>query len=83
MAHLPAAHTFVVDDSARIPPENLELVVFTWSNEHGHCYECGVPAAYALKGYKSKDALRCAVCAALVASEGEEIEYLFKEYYVP
>lgn len=26
--------------------DGVEIAVFLWSNEHGHCYDCGLPAAY-------------------------------------
>lgn len=52
-------------------------VTFNWSDEHGRCYECGLPAAFLVPnaygdnidiGDKHK---RCAVCAANDACDGE------------
>ena len=61
----------------------LVHVEFDWSDEHGECYECGLPAAYALDynfaNEKNEAALRCSVCAALAASEGAILTYLFAE----
>ena len=87
--------------SATLDPD-IELVVFGWSNKHGHCYECGCPAAFYVgerangtfeqcerlmreqtngeRGCETPDAhdtkpegLRCAVCAANAAADGEHI----------
>jgi hypothetical protein len=52
----------------------------------GYCYECGCPAAYIIgdvirepsRGIRL-DELRCSVCAAIAASDGEKIEWLFRE----
>ena len=61
----------------------LVHVEFDWSDEYGECYECGRPAAYALDYNFANDrgaaALRCSVCAALAASEGARITWLFAE----
>lgn len=60
-------------------------VTFNWSDEKGNCYDCGLPAAYCLVGhsaYETEDKipwLRCCICAAQAAAEGESILYLFKD----
>lgn len=59
---------------------NLVTVTFEWSDEHGECYDCGLPAAYYLYGrtrkpgvvYEPAD-IRCSVCAANLAADGETI----------
>lgn len=68
-----------------IPPytPGVEIVTFAWSNEHGHCYECGIPAAFFLpKAYVVGDSApekpevhnkRCAICAANAATDGNEV----------
>jgi len=70
-------------------PEGHEVVVFIWSTQHGHCYECGNPAAYVTGmtddqldaiGTPPESALRCCLCAALDASDGETIVFLNREY---
>ena len=56
-------------------------VVFYWSDKHGFCYECGLPAAfYAPSMYGegigkplTSEHKLCAVCAANKAAEGEHI----------
>lgn len=56
--------------------EDTNTYVFFWSRNHGDCYECGRPAAFKLLGYSGTDEsswLRCAVCAANAAAEGETI----------
>ena len=70
-------------------PEHIEVVVFGWSNEFGHCYDCGLPAAYvvgvtqdqldALDPRIPHTKLRCSVCAAGAAADGEIITRLFTE----
>lgn len=54
----------------------LVEVKFQWSDEYGTCYECGLPAAF-LVGDRKQSAdsadLRCAVCAANAAADGELI----------
>lgn len=60
----------------------LVHVEFDWSNEHGECYDCGLPAAYKLKHIgldNHQDFVLCSVCAAYHASHGDEIVYLFDE----
>lgn len=64
----------------------LVHVEFEWSDEHGTCCDCGLPAAYVLDGVSrrpdnapSAEDFRCSICAALAASEGERIRYLFAE----
>lgn len=65
----------------------LVHVAFDWSDEFGVCYDCGLPAAYRVESsYESLQgdaALRCSVCAAMAASEGEPITYLFADNYAP
>lgn len=55
---------------------DLVTVTFEWSNEHGECYECGRPAAFLVgdrrESFDTAD-LRCAVCAANAAVDGETI----------
>lgn len=50
-----------------------EVVTFIWTTKHGHCYDCGLPAAFR-REYKDiyRDKL-CAVCAANAACDGETI----------
>lgn len=58
----------------------LIRVVFDWSDEKGRCYECGIPAAYTSSEHSSSpENLRCSVCAALDASRGAAIIYLFEQ----
>jgi hypothetical protein len=61
---------------------DLIQVVHHWSDEHGTCYGCGHPAAFAIKdpdeGIDDEDK-RCAVCAANDAADGEMIYRLFQE----
>lgn len=49
-------------------------VTFKWSDEYGFCYECGRPAAFLVgdrrDSFDTAD-LRCAVCAANAAADGE------------
>jgi hypothetical protein len=59
-------------------------VVKMWTDEKGHCYECGDPAAFCAPDaygpeHKLDEAnLRCAICAAnAVAYDGERIVGLF------
>lgn len=64
-------------------------VEFDWSTKHGECYDCGAPAAYRLADWEKADddlhaqegdeALRCSVCAALAAADGEGIVFLNAE----
>lgn len=57
----------------------VEIVTFAWSNEHGHCYECGLPAAFYLPtAYGQTEPpndtnKRCAVCATNAAVDGETV----------
>lgn len=60
-----------------------EVVTFVWSNEHGHCYDCGLPAHFFLpRAYVSEHSpddepatrnLRCGICAANAATDGETV----------
>lgn len=57
-------------------------VTFLWSTDRGTCHDCGLPAAYKLVGYKDWEpasVLRCSLCAALLASHGEQIVALEDE----
>ena len=61
-------------------PAGTERVVFHWTREWGDCYECGLPAAFFLPDAygvedeaPSRHNLRCAVCAANAAAEGERV----------
>lgn len=72
----------------------FEVATFVWSNEHGHCYECGLPAAFYLPVAYLKEEpgatnegdegptewnKRCAVCAANAAAEGEAVKRIDEE----
>jgi len=74
LAYLPIAERMA---AMRAP--NLVRVTFDWSDEFGECYECGRPAAYDVEEPRLTDAARkrCSVCAALAASEGTPIRWLF------
>lgn len=67
------------------PETGLVHVEFDWSPEHGSCYECGLPAAYAVSGPDDHDTphqpnrLRCSVCAAAAAADGDFLIRLFPE----
>lgn len=63
---MPDIHNF----AAATLDEDIELVVFGWSNKHGHCDDCGLPAAFAREPLASR---LCAVCAANAAADGERI----------
>lgn len=62
---------------------SLVHVEFDWSDEFGFCYDCGRPAAYEIghsqDGTSPQARLRCSVCAASAAWEGEELTYLFED----
>lgn len=79
--HFQPAPTRVHAFGLGVIPDDLEVVVFHWSNEKGHCYECGAPAAFALanEGPVRDETLRCAVCAAMAAVDGETIVWLYAE----
>lgn len=79
-----------VGGSGHIAPPytpGYEVVTFVWSNEHGYCYDCGMPAHFFLPyayipgditpgclGQKPNDTnKRCGVCAANAAAEGETV----------
>lgn len=61
---------------------NITLLA-AWSPKYGECYECGHPAAYrATDAYgqpndERPETLRCSVCAAQGAADGERLVYLF------
>jgi hypothetical protein len=73
-------------EELNVPDEHVISVTFGWSDVFGYCYECGCPAAYIIgdvirepsRGIRL-DELRCSVCAAIAASDGEKIEWLFRE----
>jgi hypothetical protein len=69
----------------------VETVTFYWSREHGDCAECALPAAFCLtdsSGIRDTDdltgelrpeSLRCAICAANNAADGEFIARIVEE----
>lgn len=62
--------------------EGHEVVIFEWSTAKGVCTDCGLPAAYVSPGGYGpgkQGPLYCSVDAAYYASQGEPIEWLFKE----
>jgi hypothetical protein len=72
--------------------DDLVTVVFGWSPKHGKCYECSLPAAYEMaNGYVADEPvwsdepdpenLRCSVCAAMAAANGERIRWMFADEY--
>src|SRR5215212_996860 len=68
----PASPTIEIDGATAT---NMQTVVFKWSTEHGTCYDCGRPAAFAIEGEGPlrDDLKRCGVCAANAAVDGETI----------
>lgn len=66
-------------------PGPLVTILAAWSENHGQCYDCGLPAAFRVPDAygnaweRGKDEtlgpehLRCAVCAANAAVMGERI----------
>lgn len=54
----------------------VRTVTFEWDTRLGDCYECGLPAAF-FATYKGStptpETLRCSVCAANNAADGEGI----------
>ena len=62
----------------------IEIATFAWSNEHGYCYDCGLPAAFFLpRAYINEERTpgapdqkpndvnkRCSICAANDAADG-------------
>jgi hypothetical protein len=69
-------------------PEGTETIVFHWSADHGRCYDCNLPAAFYLPYAYVRDYipeppqprnLRCAVCAANAAADGESVERIVEE----
>lgn len=77
-------HAAIVADAAGVSDsvldaivrDELEVHVFAWSRNHGDCYDCGAPAAFQLGavGAPAPSSLRCAMCAAQAAADGEYIE---------
>lgn len=65
----------------------IVTVTFQWTDEKGTCYECGNPALYCLPDAYGPNHkldhvnLRCPVCAASAAAEGERVVHLFPEDY--
>ena len=65
----------------------FEVVTFVWHSRHGHCYECGLPAAFKTGHYLEQplphnipdEDKRCAVCAANHAADGETITRIENE----
>ena len=70
----------------------IVTVTFHWDDRHGHCYDCGNPAAFVAPDLfwnrerfpagrpassLSSNNLLCAVCAAQAACDGERIFRLF------
>lgn len=53
-------------------------VTFTWNNDKGECYDCGLPAAFfrGLSNAALPEARLCAVCAANAAADGEDVRRL-------
>lgn len=59
-------------------------VTLKWSDEYGHCYDCGLPAAFTREsagviqrdGVADESGKLCAVCAANAACDGEHITRL-------
>lgn len=68
------------DEVQTIKLPTTEHIEFDWSTQWGRCYECGLPAAfylpdaYGVEGEPPQDKnLRCAVCAANAAADGETV----------
>lgn len=71
-----------------------EVVTFVWSNKHGWCYDCGMPAAFFLpRAYINETNnpgapdqgptdtnKRCGICAANAAAEGTTVQRIEEEY---
>lgn len=55
------------------PKPEVEIVIFQWSRNYGDCYDCGLPAAFAINNSMEKHNKRCCVCAANAAVDGEKI----------
>lgn len=69
--------------------QGIVTVLMRWSNKHGECYGCGLPAAFWIPN-RNVDHLsptaphasekRCAVCAANEAAEGLLIRRIDSEF---
>lgn len=58
-------------------------VEFDWSDKHGTCYDCGLPAAYEVGDWSKYHRKLCSVCTALAVYEGDTIlAYLFEDQAV-
>ena len=66
-----------------MPDRHLVRVEFDWSDEHGDCFDCGLPAAYRIPRFTHNTMpdtdIFCSICAAGYASRGFEIRRLFPE----
>jgi hypothetical protein len=51
----------------------LIQVTFEWSDEHGTCEDCGLPAAF-----RAERRPVCAVCAANAAAEGDRVTRIYE-----
>lgn len=79
--------TGLVDGVAYRPIPGAKVIVFQWNTDHGECYECGRPAAFmvvdaaAPRQYDPSYPynLRCALCAANNAADGETIRRIREE----
>lgn len=69
-------HISITPITGRVP-EGCRAILHVWSTEMGECYDCGSPAAYEIERPNGASSRFCSVCAALLASEGEVIKYLF------
>lgn len=60
-----------------VPKKDNVIVILEWSQSNGECYECFLPAAFAI-GMPSDNIVddsdkRCTICAANAAADGESI----------
>jgi hypothetical protein len=72
---------------AATPGCGNRVLLATWSDTHGPCYECGLPAAYLVPDAHTRTGQptppagpqhkRCALCAAQNAADGEPLQHLF------
>jgi hypothetical protein len=73
VAELERAHELAAIVVSDTTSGDGELVVFHWTRHHGDCYGCGLPAAFYIESVTGDAALRCAVCAANAAVDGETV----------
>lgn len=71
-------HTNMICGNCYDPTTGEATIVLHWSDEHGPCYDCGLPAAFWRSSERREapteaDKL-CAVCAANAAVDGEVIK---------